>query len=248
MHMIKEPALACVELPALDAAVFGLSYHEREIQEPIYDGERPGTKMRYKILLAHGGDEAHIPFKKETLAKKDYDYIALGHIHKPGELIPGKMVYAGALEPIDKNDVGAHGYIEGNLNENGLSAVFVPWAKREYRLLEIEVEPDMAGFALRSKIDSEIEEGGMQHLYKLSLSGYRDPDRMFDLRGMDPYGNVVEIKDHTRPAYNFQRLLKHNKGNLLGKYIQSFEGALPGSVEYEALCEGVSALMESRKG
>lgn len=248
VHMIQDLALTCVELPALDTAVFGLSYHEREIRKPLYHEERPQTKMRFKILLAHGGDENHIPFQKEILAKKDYDYIALGHIHKPGELVPGKMVYAGALEPIDKNDVGMHGYIAGNITKHACRTTFVPWAVREYRHLKIEVNPDTTGFALHAQINREIEKNGVMHIYKLILTGYRDPEVVFDLKGMDLFGNIVEIKNHTRPAYDFQKLLGHNKENLLGKYIQSFEGAAPGSVEYEALCEGVAALMESRKG
>ena len=40
-------------------------------------------------------------------------------IHKPGILIPGKMAYAGALEPTDETQLGPHGYIRGTVDEHG---------------------------------------------------------------------------------------------------------------------------------
>jgi len=38
-------------------------------------------------------------------------------------------------------------------------------------------------------------------------------------------------------------LLEKNKGNLLGRFIESMQGSEPGSVEYKALYEGVQALL-----
>ena len=53
-----------------------------------------------------------------------------------------------------------------------------------------------------------IAEQGMQHMYKITLTGYRDPDIWYELDHMDPYGNVVEITDHTKPAYDFTKIKK----------------------------------------
>ena len=44
--------------------------------------------------------------------------IALGHFHTPQNVIRDVAAYSGALEPIESNDLGAHGYIEGRI-ENG---------------------------------------------------------------------------------------------------------------------------------
>ena len=46
--------------------------------------------------------------------------------------------------------------------------------------------------------------------------------------------------------YAFERLLEQNRENFLGSYIESFLGAEEDSAEYQALCEGVCALMETR--
>ena len=44
------------------------------------------------------------------------------------------------------------------------------------------------------------------------------------------------------------KLKNENKGNILGQYIESLSGYPADSLEYQALCEGVQALMETRRG
>lgn len=128
-------------LEKLNTYVYGMSYWDRENREPVYNQTFPGSHMNLRtehpgakhILLAHGGDEKHIPIRFSQLAEADFDYIALGHIHKPEILVPGKMAYAGSLEPIDKNETGPHGYIMGTLSENGEEISRKNYAKtREY--------------------------------------------------------------------------------------------------------------------
>ena len=156
--------------------------------------------------------------------------------------------YAGALEPIDKNDVGPHGYVRGEMDDKGCRVWLVPDAEREYVHMDVEIDKAMTGHSARERIKAQIKERGVQNLYKITLKGFRDPDILFDLGDMDPYGNVVEVSDETKPAYEFGRLLEQNKDNLLGKFIESMQDYGKDSIEYQALCEGVQALMETRRG
>ncbi len=248
VHMICSQEMSCVELDRIQTAVYGCSYHSREILEPLYDHAVPEGRQKYEILLAHGGDEKHIPIKSNQIMTLGYDYVAFGHIHKPQMLVENRMAYAGSLEPTDVGDTGAHGYIEGKITGNGCQIRFVPHALREYRHCEVQVDKSVTGHVLRQKIADMIEEQGKQHMYKITLTGYRDPDIWYELDHMDPYGNVVEITDHTKPAYDFEKLKNENKGNILGQYIESLSGYPADSLEYQALCEGVQALMETRRG
>ena len=83
MYPLFGETLEYADLPELGTAVYGLSYHSREIREPRYDGITPGRAEPIEILLAHGGDQNHIPIDMRALASSGFDYIALGHIHKP---------------------------------------------------------------------------------------------------------------------------------------------------------------------
>lgn len=237
--------LESVLLEELDTAVYGFSYHEREIREARYDDVRAAGAASYEILLAHGGDEKHIPLNRETFARSGFDYIALGHIHKPQTVIAEKAVYAGALEPTDKNDTGPHGVIRGEMTESGVRTSFVPCARREYIHLALQVDETMTAGRIRDWQKQIMEERGTQHLYKFILRGFRDPDVIFDTDRTHFYGNVLEVVDETKPAYHFQKILEENRENLIGKYIESFAGCEEDSIEYQAMYEGVQALLEN---
>ncbi len=246
VHMLAEKELTRVQIPKLKTAVYGCSYHARKITEELYDGIRPEGQMDYEILLLHGGDKEHLPVDKNKIERLGFDYTALGHIHKPMCLIPGKAAYAGALEPTDINDTGKHGYIIGEITEEGCNFKFVPFAGRQYIHLMLDIKDTMTGFSVRNVIQKKIEEYGRENIYKFLLKGYRDPEMRFDLTQMDPYGNIVEISDETKPSYDFEKLYEKNQKNLLGRYIASFSNAEKDSIEYEALCAGVLALMETK--
>lgn len=248
VHFLGSASVEAVELPALETAVYGCSYHERQIRQPLYDSAPAAGRQKREILLAHGGDTDHIPVSREALAGLGYDYVALGHIHTSQVVIPGLAAYAGALEPTDRNDTGHHGYIQGEITEDGCRFSFVPFASREYIHCEVEVDRRTTGAGLADLIWKKIEENGIQNMYKFLLKGYRDPDTLFDLDALDRRGNIIDIVDETKPAWDLEKLYRNNKNNLIGRYIESFSGAEKDSVEYRALFEGISALMETRRG
>lgn len=247
VHMILGEEPETVDLPEIGASVCGFSYASRERTDLPYLGKRAKGLRPAEILMIHGGDERHVPVKKEEAAKLGYDYIALGHIHKPQSIIPGKMAYCGALEPVDKNDTGKHGYILGEIVDKQCRIKFVPSALREYIHTQVRAEGGMSGSELKEKIKKTIEQGGIQNIYKIVVKGFRSPDILFDLQAMDVYGNITELIDDTKPAYDFGKIKRQNKDNILGKFIEQLEGFGEDSAQYRAMCEGVQALMETRR-
>lgn len=240
--------LGCIEFKEYDTAVYGFSYYQRQITENKYAKAQAWKKQKYEILLAHGGDEKHIPINRNELISLGYDYIAFGHIHKPTVIEENKIVYSGSLEPIDKNDVGVHGYIEGEIREGKVYTTFVPFAMREYVHLRLEINDSITNMQLKEIIQEKISERGVKNIYKIVLCGFRNADIEFDVARIDPFGNILEIIDETKPAYRFEKLKEQNKDNLLGKYIESIGNCESDSLEYMALYEGVEALLETKKG
>ena len=236
--------MGCVEIPEFELAVYGFSYHSRQITEECCNVKAPG-KYRYEIMLAHGGDEKHIPLRKEALETSGFDYIALGHIHKPAILLENHAAYAGALEPVDISDTGRHGYISGEISPAGTYAEFVPFASREYIHLAFRVQESMSSGGVGDSVRDAVEKQGIHNIYKLVLRGLRDQEIVFDTDNMDIYGNILEIADETQPAYNYQKLYVENKENIIGKYIERFWACEDGSIERQALQEGVQALLEN---
>lgn len=247
---LLEGRLMKVEFPELRTAVSGFSYQERELQTGIRVEWRCVRSMENEILLLHGGDANHISFKRSEVDLLGYDYTALGHIHKPDLELTGKCRYSGSLEPTDPNDTGAHGYVSGTIEHGMVETEFVPAARREYLHLEIPVDQEMTGRMLLETLREKIQENGVENMYRFTLTGFRDPDIRFDAAHIDAGGGVVDVRDLTRPAYDFEKLCQTNRQNLLGRFIQSFlEGGQNGQDEVGqmALYEGVQAILETRK-
>ncbi|HIW20693.1 MAG TPA: DNA repair exonuclease [Candidatus Dorea intestinavium] len=247
VFMIKDPIKETIEIPGLNLLVSGFSYHEREILIPQLKKLPALESSKNQILLLHGGDQKHVPFTKEMLRGLNYDYIALGHIHKPEIVIAGKAAYAGALEPIDRNDVGKHGYIYGELAKGKTKITFVPFAKRSYVNLDIKVNQSMTAYEMKDEVVKEIKELGVNNIFKVRLRGYRQEQISLDLTNFDTMGNIIDLMDDTRPFYNFEKLRKNNQDNIIGKFIEEFIDSDKESIEYEAMIQGITALMEATR-
>lgn len=236
-----------VKAAGLDVYVTGLSYHRQEITDPLYDGLKPVQEEGFHVLLAHGGDESHIPMDRKALAASGFDYIALGHIHKPQVLLRDKMIYPGALEPIDRNDMGEHGYVEGHFENGRVKTRFVPFACRSYQKLVLTLREDSTQFSLEEMMKMDLMKRGGKNIYKVVLQGMRAPETLLFPEKLKMLGNVVEILDETRPAYDLEALLKRYKGTIVGDYIAYFLKKDRTFVEEKALYYGIQALLEGNK-
>ena len=232
------------DFPELGVRVTGCSYKSREITSPLYDGLKKSGEMPVEILLAHGGDEKHIPISRDRLAASGFDYVALGHIHKPQILEKDRVIYAGSLEPTEKNDTGIHGFIKGEIRNGKVRTAFVPWAAREYKELEIPVTRETTQYTLCQRISGRLEEEGKEHIYTLILQGERDPETEFETGNLYSLGNIREVEDKSRPAWSLEELCRKYRGSLLEEYIRSF-GDDPGEEEKKALDHGIRALLET---
>ena len=232
-----------VRLPELRTEVYGFSYYRQEITEPLYDRIQAEPGDSFKILLAHGGDAKHIPISRERLAGAGFDYVALGHIHKPHALMKNLACYAGALEPIDLNDTGPHGYILGETFRKKVKISFVRLAKRQYRHEAIEVTPEDTGFSLREKILERIRQEGTGDLYKIILKGQRDPRFVPDWERYRKCGRILEMEDRTVPAFPLEELRARYQGQLIGNFIESFGEEPEDEISRKALQYGLEALL-----
>ena len=241
-----KPEPESLYIPGADTWVYGFSYHQREIRDARYDVLAPNGKKGCHMLLAHGGDESHIPIRKEKLAKSGFDYIALGHIHRPQMLLEHKAGYAGALEPIDRNDMGPHGFIRGSFENGRMNTEFVPWSVRSYESVTVAVHGDMSQYELEERIEREVLGGGTRNIYRIRLQGFRDPQMNFNLHRLKQLGNIIDVEDDTLPDYDLEHLREQYEGSLIGDYIERFyECKHP--VEKKALQYGLQALLASKR-
>jgi DNA repair exonuclease SbcCD nuclease subunit len=252
IHFFLQDNLEVKEYEELGAEVYGLSFRSKDITEPLYDGIKPKQNNKIHILLAHGGDERNIPMNRKKLAGLGFDYIALGHIHKP-EFITEKIAYCGSLEPLDKNELGERGYIIGeiSLDSEGkvqTSARFVPHSLRQYKRRILNVTQDTTNGSLQDQAREIMKECGTDHIYSFTIQGVRDETIHFDKELLRVLGNVLEIEDQSVPDYDFDALYKENSDNVIGMFIRKIrESAGQDEVARKALYYGIEALLNAKE-
>ena len=263
VFFFRSETVTAVHLERLNLTVYGNSYWDSRIREPLYDDFRPeeGTEQGIRVLMTHGGDAEHIPMNYRKIRSRGFDYVAMGHIHRPGiyeDGAPyrsrGAMAYAGALEPLDVNDTGPHGYMEGRITfeeQPGAyrtEVCFVPAARRSYISLPVELHENMASIELEERIRQMMKEKGEENLFRIILKGYRDPAFHPDRERLLSLGNVVEAKDESRPAYDYEQLKQMYRGQLIGRFLESYgDGTLTREQELGRRF-GLEALLETAGG
>lgn len=231
----------------INVCVTGYSYGKQEYKERILEKMRPGKEGAYNILLGHGGDKTHMPFSKEKLARLGFDYVALGHIHKPAHILKNKMAFSGSLEPIDYTDTGKRGYIYGEVNEENITRIsWIPCNKRSYINMALELEPDYTNAEIMNVVEDSIKELGTQNIYRIMLKGKVDSNLEINLSGLVRRYNINEIINKTESDYDINELLEGNENNLLGRYIKALSDKTnirDEEIRTKALRYGVEALL-----
>ena len=229
----------CVELKEYGACIYGFSYWQKEIKEARYDSLRPNDSGKINILLGHGGDAKHIPLKETSFRDSGFDYVALGHIHKGGQIIRNRVVMAGSLEPTDCNDIGPQGYWMGEMKKKGCEVSFFPIRKCEYVLHPILVTGDMTALQIMEQIQSDLQHKEAYQLYKIVLERNLDIEEILELPG------VAAVENKLLPAYDLERLKSEYQNTLLEKYIKKLESLPQNVVTKQAMYYGVDALYQT---
>lgn len=238
---LTSATMTSVYLEDINTEIHGLSYHRSEIREPLYEGCRAPSDGRFHILLAHGGDALHIPFRPSSFSGSGFRYVALGHIHQPQVFEEVPAAYPGSPEPLDRTDTGPRGYIFGEITKDKTRLDWVPVASAQYIPLSIQTDRNTSTSHLLDVIQPNLN----QHpgdIYKIRLTGFRDPDITFDLDLLQKAGRIVEIIDDTEPEYDLETMERDHSNDLIGYYIRALSSGEEDSVRKKALYYGLQAL------
>lgn len=227
----------------MNTEVYGASYYAKEDRCALYDGLHPEKKERINILLAHGGDALHRPCQVERLKESGFDYIAMGHIHKPSILLPDRIIQAGCPEPLEQNETGQRGFFTGEITKKESRVRFQAFQKRRYVPVEIEVTPQDTNLSLKKYLSEEIKREGEQNIFTVNIRGFRDEVIIFDRAQLMELGNICRLEDESQPDYDLDAMYKANAENVLGWYLKEFmEMEEWSDKERKALYYGIRAL------
>lgn len=184
------------------------------------------NKNKINILIVHGtlnGSENNPneknPISKAKLKGLGFDYIALGHIHKPdyNQEENQNIVYPGSTIAMGFDELGKHGFILGDIDKEKLDIKFIPIDDKEFKIIELDITNINDQEELIEKLNTlELEEN---KLYEILLVG----KRKFEIEILNLYkfitnSNLIKIKDQTKLAYSLEEL--KNDYTLKGIFVE----------------------------
>jgi len=250
VYIFNSENIHSVELKELNLKVSGISWDNysgdalNKIDDIVID------KMQKNILLIHGdiyGDSKYMTIDLKTLKSLNFDYIALGHIHKP-EIISDNIAYCGSLEPLDFGELGERGFILGEI-ESDTNIEFVPFSSRRFKIHEIHVENYHSYEYIFNKIMEISSEGKDKDLYRIILIGNMSLDIDKDLLTQDLLQEFYHLEMHFNTSnIDIDDIKAKNKDNVIGKYIESFtQEEREDPIYSKALEIGIKTLLEGGK-
>ncbi|MEZ0480249.1 exonuclease SbcCD subunit D [Planococcus sp. SSTMD024] len=134
-----------LEVSGATVKIAGFSYGRRHVTESMiehYPGKEAGV---IQIGMLHGSEESdtehalYAPFRKEQLLAKDYDYWALGHIHKRQQLSTDPpIVYPGNLQGRNRKESGPKGFYDVVLTDGHAELKFIPAEAVRFERIRID--------------------------------------------------------------------------------------------------------------
>ncbi len=183
---------------------------------------------KINILLTHGSmdggsDELreYNPMKEQELKQIEFDYIALGHIHKPyfNKEQNQKIIYPGSTIALGFDELGSHGMIVGNIDETKkLEIAFVPVDKKEFKEISLPIDDILSKEELIETINSQ--NWNENHYYKIILTGRRN----FEIEPLEilkyvTIKNIIKIKDQTVLKLDIEKIAKEE--SLKGIFVRN---------------------------
>ncbi len=209
-----------------EADIYGVGFDDFYCANLNIENIKIENKNKLNILITHGSLNAsdklqlqYNPLNKNKLKELGFDYIALGHIHKPDyNTEPDqRIVYPGSTISMGFDELGEHGFITGNLSKEKLELSFIPIDNKEFKELDFDIS-EVNGFEeLIEKINNiKLEEN---KFYKIILTGKRKFEiDILELNKFILTENIIKIKDKTILNYNLEDLT--NNTTLKGIFVQ----------------------------
>ena len=221
VYIFEEERLAKISFDDIGVDVYGFAYLSESHPENPLAASFSLDRRKINILAAHcdlTGTSSCCPITPADLARSGFDYAALGHIHKGGEVkLAGGTYYAysGCPEGRSFDECGIKGVILCELNKNTgkLSASFASrrLCRRHYEKLSVDVTGVSSDAELFDRLKAAVStEGyGTDALVRIRLCGRISPETVLSPQKISAAALglfYLEIRDDTAPLLDPEML------------------------------------------
>lgn len=199
VHIFTENTLQKLEFPQYGCTVYGGAFTGTEAGEPE---EFTAKDEGVKILVLHGDVGAtgsrYRSLTTAWLERTGVDYAALGHVHEHrGVQYAGATAYAypGCPEGRGFDELGEKGFLFGTVDEGRVDLQFVPFARRRYEIVTVDVTDADA-----HQTAADALRGREEDIVRLVLQGEVDetPDVQRLTQQLANFCWQLEVRNETR--------------------------------------------------
>lgn len=210
-----------------DAHIYGFGFTDFYCKQSKIEEIQVEEPDDINILITHGSLDGgsddlreYNPLRQSKLKQLDFDYIALGHIHKPyyNEEKNQKIFYPGSTISLGFDELGEHGILVGNIEKDELKVKFMTIDPRQYEEKEIDITEMTSNEEVLEKLQNLVLNN--ENLYKIILVGKRYFTLNIDeIKKLNSKENIVKIKDKTKVGIDIERIAEEN--NVRGIFVRN---------------------------
>lgn len=196
-----------------DFDLYGYGFEDFYMKESKIEELNIENKEKINILITHASLDGGYDDQREyntmsssKLKQLKFNYVALGHIHKTNLSKENtNIIYPGSTISLGFDELGKHGMIVGNIENEKIDIEFIKLDDKEFKELELDITNLNEPEELLEKIEElDLNEND---LYKIILKGNRNFEiNTYKLYKQIETRNIIKIKDKTKIGYNLNKI------------------------------------------
>lgn len=219
--------------------IYGYGFNDFEMYDKQLENLIIENPNKINILITHGDLYTASKYNfinVKILDKLNFNYVAIGHIHKRDE------IYLGSLISLGFDELGEHGFIYGEFANKKLKTKFISSNQRQFVLKDLDVSEIYSEEELVETINEICD---TNDFYKINLIGFRNFIININYRLVKE--NVIKIKNYTKIKNDYIQ----NSNTLKGIFIKNVKEKLNNKEitenQYEKILEiGISSLEKNK--
>ena len=234
VHIFLGRGMERLALPELQCTVYGAAFTAPEEPESGLRGFYAQPDGSARIMVLHGDvgsrEGRYRPLTPEEIASTGLDYLALGHVHAPSAMNrAGSTVWAypGCPQGRGFDETGDRGFLFGDVEPGRVDMQCVPFARRRYEILTVDVSQGDALDAIRRSLPPDTS----RDIYRIRLTGETaEPLTLAPLeRALSGEFFRLELRDDTRLRRDLWDRCGDDtlRGLFLGQLRREYDGADP---------------------
>ncbi len=204
VHIFTKNSMEGITIERLGCTVYGAAFTRMSQEESLLSAFRVPNDGLIHIGVLHAdlgaAEQRYNPLRTEEIAASGLDYLALGHTHSfLGVNRAGETAYAysGCIEGRGFDEAGDKGFLYGEIDRGRAELRFVPFARRRYEVLSVDVTGKEPETALREALNGST----LTDLYRVIFTGETDESGVELAQIEERFAGEfyhLEVRDKTR--------------------------------------------------